>query len=380
MSYIDWTENNHIRPIELNTKEQYYADLSNISFSLTERIGAGFANSFIKEAVFLIINAVNLFEKGFFDCAYYSLRQSLEIATTMNYFWELDSKKRIEHFQNWNTQQKFPMSGEMITILRKNKETYFDLFSKMEEFFNSVENAKKKINKFVHKQGDEYLYTIRNHPSKQKNDNIYIEEFEDFLKICIGAVAMLRLTIDPLPILLMDKDIYFRTWDTLTRPYDDEFIDKYIGYKYIEKYKQTLIYKSHYNDFIYEEKRLECVVDVIKHKYINKNKINDILTQKHLLSENEILAVILCGQIKKIVKLHTYTGFITYFTNEKTARVNLNHDGFFFKALSININPINHKYDESYISYFKYGNDSDVFLEHNELLTDDEIRVIKNII
>lgn len=40
-----------------------------------------YANTFIMESVKLAVNAILLFEMGYFDCAYYSLRQSIEVAT-----------------------------------------------------------------------------------------------------------------------------------------------------------------------------------------------------------------------------------------------------------------------------------------------------------
>lgn len=45
------------------------------------------------ELVQLITNAISLFEKGYFDSAYYSLRQSLETALIMVYLSDLEGDK-----------------------------------------------------------------------------------------------------------------------------------------------------------------------------------------------------------------------------------------------------------------------------------------------
>ena len=62
--------------------------------------------------------------------------------------------------------------------------------------------------------------------------------------MAIGAVAMYRLAIDPLPVILMDEDMIMRSGDFVTEPYSEEFVDKYIGLKNIELYKQTDIYQE----------------------------------------------------------------------------------------------------------------------------------------
>jgi len=378
--YINFIEKNHIKPIEISDKEQYYLDLENVSRSWTGRIDASFTNAFIQEAVLLIVNAITLFEKGFFDCAYYSLRQSLEVATTMNFLLELSPDQRSAKFKSWKTQQWFPMNKQMLEFLENNKEMYFDIFSNMKEYFKLIEDTKNKINKFVHKQGYEYFYVTRNHPLNQKYDEtMYVVEFVGYLKICIGSIAVLRLAVDPMPVLLMDQEIYYRTGDTMTRPFSDEFVETYIGFEYIERFKQTQVYYNHYNDFMREEKREKCVIDVIKNKYIDKNKTNKILVQKHLLSKEEVLVVTLCGLIEKIVKAYTLNGIGMYFTNLKTIRQKLSWNGEFFYTLSQQDDSVNCGFDESYISYFKFSDDLDVYLEHNELLIHDEIAKIKSV-
>lgn len=82
-------------------------------------------------------------------------------------------------------------------------------------------------------------------------------------------------------------------------------METFIGFEHIEKYKKTKTYCYHYNDFMNQEKRAECVIDVIKNYYIDKNKTDEILKQKHLLSNQEVIVVKLCGLIEKVVKVYT---------------------------------------------------------------------------
>jgi len=76
--YSKWKENSNLIPQQIPNKEKYYHDLTNIEQSWTGRIDVMLANTFIQEAAQLIVNAIALFEHGYFDCAFYSLRQSLE--------------------------------------------------------------------------------------------------------------------------------------------------------------------------------------------------------------------------------------------------------------------------------------------------------------
>ncbi|MGL4955501.1 MAG: hypothetical protein ACRC4Y_08515 [Cetobacterium sp.] len=99
-NYFNFVEKNHLRTIKLddNVKHKYYIDLNNISESWTGRVDALFTNTFIQESVHLLVNSISLFESGYFDCAYYSLRQSLEVSTTMNYLLELNPEVREKKF------------------------------------------------------------------------------------------------------------------------------------------------------------------------------------------------------------------------------------------------------------------------------------------
>ena len=89
----------------------------------------------------------------------------------------------------------------------------------------------------------------------------YIAEFESYLVRCIGALAIMRLAIDPYPILLMDEEIYFRSSDTLTEPYNEEFV-KNILTSGNNRFQKTEIYKLHYEHHI-QKKRSSIVLQIL---------------------------------------------------------------------------------------------------------------------
>ena len=77
-SYIESRKKENLCPLTIENKEKYYFDILNIEHSFSGIIGEGtIINTFIMEAAQLIINAIELFEMGYFDCAYFSLRSAI---------------------------------------------------------------------------------------------------------------------------------------------------------------------------------------------------------------------------------------------------------------------------------------------------------------
>lgn len=377
--FLKYRENQHLVPVEIPKKESYYYDLMNIEHSFTGRVDAWLSNTFIDESAQLIVNAINLFEMGYFDCAYYSLRQSLELSTTMIYLVDIDENKRETEIKNWKREERFPMQAQMMEYLTKNGAVFKDLKSKLELYFNQLKLTKTKLNKFVHKQGLDKFYVSRNHPlNSSKSREIYIKEFESHLKTCIGAIAVFRLGIDPFPILLNDEDIYHRTGDLITRAYSEEFIDMYIGNEVIEHYKNTEIYQGHYDYFYSHEKQLDCVTNVMKDQYIDTHKLDEILSQRHLMSDSDVFAVLLCKTSNKVTKVYTLDGFIQYFTNRNTLRKNMSWDSRDFQKFKECNSPSNMPYDEAFVTHVLLNKES-FFIEHNEPFENDEIEMIKSI-
>jgi hypothetical protein len=200
--FLKYKENQHLIPVEIKNKGSYYYDLMNIEHSFTGRVDAWLSNTFIYESVQLIVNSINLFEMGYFDCAYYSLRQSLELSTTMIYLVDIDENKKEVELKKWKNEERFPMQSQIMVFLKDNGLVFKDLKDKLNSYFEYLDSVKMRLNKFVHKQGLDKFYVSRNHPiNSSKSRESFIKEFEDHLKTCIGAVAVFRLGIDPFPIL-----------------------------------------------------------------------------------------------------------------------------------------------------------------------------------
>lgn len=373
--YEQILEKQNIVPIKLTSKDSYYLDiLTNLQFNYTSRIDALFSNEFIKEAIQLIINSIVLFEKGYFDCAFYSLRQSLEISTVLAFFVDDDEPNRKKNLKRWKNEEWFPLHSQMIKELKARDNAFSDITNQMPEFFHKIDLIKKKANKYVHKQGFGKFHVSRNNvlfAGKFKQENL-ISDFEEALNTSIAATAIFRLVIDPMPILLMDEDIYNRMDDILTDQYTEEFVLKYIGQQNIDGFKKTHIYTDAYNEIIKWEKMNPSIVDVVKNSYIDRFKFDEISTQFHLLTKNDIICVFLTNASDKISTISCTGGFSHYFTNVKTIRTKLSWGNTELKEFdNANIPPFNKKYDEAFLSMILIAEEK-YYIEHNEEFTVDE--------
>lgn len=377
--FINHKENENIIPNSLPDKEQYYFDLMNIEDSFTGRLDVMFSNDFFREASQLIINAITLYEKGYFDCAFYSLRQSLEISTTIVYFVDDDEENRKIEIKKWRNQERFPQQGQMLNQLQNRKKEFSNIKEKMSSYFEEVEQTKRSLNKYVHKQGFDKFYIHRKNPFGKKFDETkMLLDFESSLIKSIGAVAVFRLAIDPMPLLLNDVSIYRRTVQLMTDSYSDSFIEKYIGLEHINAYKETDLYKGHYDYFIQNEEMSPAVTDLVKDNFFNRENFDEIIKQKHLLGPHELVCVALFSFSDIIAKIYCIGGFHFYFSNTKSKKSKIGWSSEDFKVFKNSTEKYNRKYDEAYLSLFKKW-DEEYFIEHNELFTELEINALEKL-
>lgn len=378
--YIKYIEDNNILKNDSLNKLKYYIDIYNIEHSLSGRLDGNISNLFIKEAAQQLINAIKLFSDGYFDCAYYLLRSAIEISTIMVFLVDMPEDERKRYLDAWMETLDFPMQGKIIQELSRNGDIFVDMKDKMPVFFDNAKNLSSELNKYVHKQGIQHFYSYIPY-------NIYISDraeelevtFEKHLKQCIGIVSVMRLAIDPFPILLMDKEILYRCFDSITEPYTESFVEEYIGIDIIDCYKKTEIYTGLYDSFMQNEKKSESVFLVTNHEYIVSTMIKEILLQKHLLCKRELISVLLVSLNNKVVKVYCGNGLLQYYTDRNTKRVKLSWSSEDFKRFSNSKKLINQVYDEAYISVLKFDNEL-YFIEHNEKIEQTEIKAINDFI
>ncbi len=376
--WVDYRSKENIRPVEIPDRDKFFRDIQNIEDSFSGRMDAGsIINTFIMESAQLLMNSLVLFEQGYFDAAYYSLRSAVDVSTTMVYLIDIPDEEREEKLSAWKETREFPTQGRLIKYLSTNGNIYRDMREKMPQFFSDAKELTERLNKYVHKQGFRHFYIARNHPLYGiKSQDTFIQSYVHYLKRCIGVVAVMRLAADPFPVLLMDKDILYRCFDSITDPYSDSFVEEYIGKETIDAYKKTDMYTGTYDSFINDEEKNEATFNVMKYQIIDTTKREELLSQLYLLSVYDVVCVVIAFSCNKAVKLYTFNGLMMYYTDKKTNRTATHWGGKDFHNFAHNEKKYNQPYDEAYISVFHFRQEN-YFVEHNEALDDVDINNIK---
>jgi hypothetical protein len=270
------------------------------------------------------------------------------------------------------------MNNQMIHELQKRQATFAEVKNKMSKYFEEIEATKQQLNKYVHKQGYDKFYVTRANSINGIKKEKLAQDFEMFLKKCMGAIAVFRLVIDPFPLLLMDDEIYKRTEQLITEGFSIDFVEKYIGTDHINAYKQTEFYKSHYEVIILNERMLPSVSDVVKNDYVDNKKIDEILTQSYLLGTHGLVAVVLFSFSNKIAKVYCIGGFHYYFSEIRSNRIRRGWGSADFDVFKTGEIKYNVPFEEAYLSCINVR-DEEYYIEHNEKFDESEILALDKI-
>lgn len=113
----------------------------------------------------------------------------------------------------------------------------------------------------------------------------------------------------------------------------------------------------------------------MKYQYIDTTRFDDIFSQLHLLNIHDIIVVLMTASCNKIVKAYALDGLLMYHTDKETNRKKHSWSTEDFNRFGKSDKLINQKYDEAFVSVFHFE-DEDYFVEHNELLADEDIEGI----
>ena len=117
---------------------------------------------------------------------------------------------------------------------------------------------------------------------------------------------------------------------------------------------------------------LPSVVNIIKHEFVDLTKIEGILSQKHFLSNSDIVDVEYFSASEKIAKIYCIGGFKWYFSNIKSKRQETSWSTEDFKILGKGQIKFNVAYDGVFLSSVRIL-DEDYYFEHNEEFNEWEI-------
>jgi hypothetical protein len=327
----------------------------------------------------MIANAISVFEQGYFDCAFYSLRQVIELSRTMIYLSDLNEDKKREEMRKWRAKARFPNQRQMMEFLEAHGAVFAELKDALQEYFEEYEAINMRLNKYVHKQGYDTFYFGRSTSFLRNEKYEDLEEiFSECIAKCISAVTVNRLAIDPLPLLLADDGMFRRTGDMMSDAFSDDFIEKYLGTDLVERYKTTEIYRAHYEHFADEEPMSDAVLHVVKDQYVITSQIEDILQAKERLSKTGLIAVLLFRSCEKIMVVYSNGGFGLYFSDRRSNSWKSGFDSRDLEATKRSSPPYNVWCTNRYYSYIRIGGE-DFFIHHDEKISDQEYESICNL-
>lgn len=347
----------YLKPVEIENKEFYYSLIYEISESLTSGIivdlfHSNKINMIITEACQSLANSIRLYELGYFDDAYYSMRSAIELATIMLDVGDNEYEKMVNNMNLFSNKEYRNFRASTLRYLKENGIEFRDVANKMPNFVNEINNTCIKLNSFVHKTGFDNFYGIRNY----YNENFHkkqLDDFENNLISSIRIVAIMRLVIDPFPLLLADEEIYYRSPNIMTYPFNEKLLEV-MGEESIAEFKNTDVYKSYEEELMKLEKRNQEVNNIVMADYIDLDNLENIYLQKHLLNHHELKYVYIASCSEKIILIISDNGFSRYSTSSNTHEILCNHTDINLKDSSENFNI---KYDSIYVSILQHSKD-----------------------
>lgn len=365
---MEMIEQWNIKPLSLPKANEYLEDLSDLRFADSGILTEVNSFFFINEACQLLANSVKLFELGYFDCAFYSVRQAIELSLSGLYLFSNPDK-----IKEWKNLEKGFELRTIVPELKLGKEEFAEIKELFSDFFERVEKEKKMMNKYVHKQGYKSLYYHYNNfnaHGKPERITALTKDYETILHDTITAVALYRLVIDPYPILMLDEDIVSRMPDLMAESFSGSFVEKYISEEFVDRYKESKLYKGFYDYFISLPVQNEAVYALIHWQLFERKGYDRIKEQHELLSLQDLEAVDLFMSSEKIGTI-ILDGCIDYHCETKLKDYSLTVGDAYYAKVFEGKEDFNVSYKENYISRV-HLNDNITYLKHNAVLDEEE--------
>ena len=359
----------NIKPLLLPKASEYLEDLSDLRFTDSGILTEVNPFFFINEACQLLANSVKIFELGYFDCAFYSVRQAIELSLSGLYLFSNPDK-----IKGWKNLEKGFELRTIVPELKLGKEEFSEIKELFSDFFERVEKEKKLMNKYVHKQGYKslyYHYNSFNAHGKPERIALLTKDYETILHDTITAIALYRLVIDPYPILMLDDDIVPRMPDLMAESFSRSFVEKYISEEFVERYKESKLYKGFYDYFKTLPIQNEAVYALIHWQLFERKDYDRIKEQHELLSLQDLEAVDLFMSSEKIGAV-IIDGCIDYHCETKLKDTSLTVGDAYYAKVFEGKEDFNVAHKGDYISRVLL-NESMTYLKHNAVLDKEEM-------
>lgn len=354
-----------------------------LEYSMSGRIDVMGLHGFFVEAACSLRNSIKLYEEGVFDAAFYSVRAALELARIITHFSEQDDPSESEIYRDWRQSSSyFPTDGKIRKRLNAAGKVYAEVRSSLESFFDAQDERLERAQKYIHKQSYKTFYGKNSwRPDVVQSRAAAIDElFQEFLTNTIIEIALLRLCIDPYPVLLRDEDVSHKIhYQSVTIPFSANMIDL-IGEDRLASYRKTDFYALHKSGYLDNEELSEATYNLINHEYYDRSDRKAIIDQSHLISENDKVAIELFDASKDITHVYLDGGLNWYFSSTKPVRkqMGFRHDDQNVLQRMKSTEPIgNLNLDEAFVSYFSSGQ-ARTWIEHNKKLSQEVLDKIQH--
>lgn len=272
-------------------------------------------NQFLLESCQLLANSLDLIHQGYFDVAFYSVRQAGEVILVGTLFSNLEESERKAKYEKWVSLDRFPSFSELSKMLRSKDIEYRDLLEQMPEIDELISKLNKRANKYIHKQGHESFYTKPYEVVPESAKHIR-EDFTDYFTTTVKVCAIFRLAVDPFPLLLSDPECEFRFPDCMTLEFGQNFIDNCFGNEFVKHYIETDYYRNWVNAIKSTFPQLkEATYNVSNLHYIDLSHIEDILDELDKLTLYEATAVLFTALFSEKGSDIHITGMLDAFSN-----------------------------------------------------------------
>ncbi|MBD9123244.1 MAG: hypothetical protein EGP68_00400 [Lachnospiraceae bacterium] len=344
-----------------------------ILFPITGMGDKMFCNGFMMESVELLKHGIFLYEEGYFDCAFYSVRQSIENMNNMLFFSQ-NEKALIK----WRAKERFPSDHQIKERLRQINTAYSEIKEAIPEVFEHYEELLKKSNKYIHKQGfDTFYIGILQHKSKKgERTQLFIE----FLKQSIGLVMVMNIILDPLSLALSDPEIDAHIlFNPMAEPIPIGIFEEIFENSILEKIKKTNFYKEFIEFFLEKEEMNEATYDVIRSQYFNVEALEDIESQADYLNCEQSLCLEILKAGIQVSHFYFQDDFWGYITSIEPLYQLSEYRSDQFDQFMVDNGRSNIRWKGMLISVYNVF-DTYIVLQHNELFTEENLFVIQTII
>lgn len=315
---LEWR--NHARQYECDGIDysRLYSHINNLADSVSGLLIEPNFNQYLVESCQLLANSLDLIHQGYFDAAFYSVRQAGEVILIGALFSDLDQAERKEQYRKWIDRDYFPSFSKLAKRLENEGRNFGSLLEQMPEVKELIKKVNSNANKYIHKQGYGSFY-VRRPGLRKKSAQLIQKEFTDYFEAMAKVCAVFRLAVDPLPILKDDPELLYRFPDCLTFEFSSSFIDGCLGSDFVKKYRETDFYQSWLDAIKSAFPKLnESTYNVSNLRYVDLSRLADILDELDKLHFNEAVAVLFMGLFaNKAVAVHLENGFDTFTNSNK---------------------------------------------------------------